>query len=81
MRRPNGRCHSTGNATPYEIRNKNQTKIPGTRRSADIEFVLTARDLAYVHGDTTMQADLGTFEVLIAPDSASGKPTSFVFAE
>ena len=68
----------TQHHTKYAIKIKRGYLEPGA--SADIEFVLTARDLAYVHGDTTMHADPGTFEVVIAPDSASGKPTSFVFA-
>jgi len=46
--------------------------------SADVEFTLTARDLAYVHADTKTRTEAGMFEVVIAPDSAAGMPVPFV---
>ncbi|MFJ1471992.1 glycoside hydrolase family 3 N-terminal domain-containing protein [Massilia orientalis] len=46
--------------------------------SVDVEFVVTAKDLAYVHADTTMRTDAGVFEVVIAPNSVAGRPVPFV---
>lgn len=46
--------------------------------SADVEFVLTTKDLAYVHADTATRTDPGVFEVVIAPDSVAGMPVPFV---
>ncbi|NVM77508.1 beta-glucosidase [Duganella sp. SG902] len=46
--------------------------------SAEVEFALTARDLAYVHADTVTRTDAGVFEVVIAPDAAAGQPVPFV---
>jgi beta-glucosidase len=52
----------------------------GPGESADVEFVLTAKDLAYVHADTTTRTDPGAFEVVIAPDSVAGVPVPFVLS-
>ncbi|WP_322404640.1 glycoside hydrolase family 3 N-terminal domain-containing protein [Massilia luteola] len=46
--------------------------------SADVEFVLTAKDLAYVHADTSTRTDPGVFEVVVAPNSVAGVPVPFV---
>ncbi|HEX7983303.1 MAG TPA: glycoside hydrolase family 3 N-terminal domain-containing protein [Duganella sp.] len=48
--------------------------------SADVEFALDARDLAYVHADSSTRADAGGFEVVIAPNSAAGTPVAFTLA-
>jgi beta-glucosidase len=48
--------------------------------SAEVEFVLSTKDLAYVHADTVTRTDPGVFEVVIAPDSVAGTPVPFVLA-
>jgi beta-glucosidase len=48
--------------------------------SAEVEFVLSTKDLAYVHADTVTRTDPGVFEVVIAPDSVAGMPVPFVLA-
>lgn len=48
--------------------------------SADVEFVLSTKALAYVHADTVTRTDPGVFEVVIAPDSVAGMPVPFVLA-
>lgn len=45
--------------------------------SMDVEFVLTEKDLAYVHEDFGTRTDPGTFEVVIAPNAAAGTAASF----
>jgi beta-glucosidase len=45
--------------------------------SADVEFEVTAQDLAYVHQDFTTRTDPGPFEVVIAPHSAAGTVATF----
>lgn len=51
---------------------------PGAR--ARVEFVLTERDLAFVHSDLTTAAEPGGFEVWIAPSATTGTPATFTLA-
>jgi beta-glucosidase len=48
--------------------------------STTVEFVLSARDLGYVHADFGVRADPGPFSAWIAPSSAGGTPAGFVLA-
>ena len=49
---------------------------PGQRAVA--RFLLMEADLGYVHADLTTRADLGTFDVWIAPSATAGTPASVV---
>lgn len=46
-------------------------------QSTTVRFTLTPADLAYVHQDLKSYADLGTFDVWIAPSALGGTPASF----
>jgi beta-glucosidase len=52
---------------------------PGER--VRVEFVLTERELAFVHADLTTAAEAGGFAVWIAPSATGGTAASFVLAD
>jgi beta-glucosidase len=49
--------------------------------SATVEFVLSASELAFVHPDFSDRAEVGSFDVWIAPSSSTGTPATFVLTE
>jgi beta-glucosidase len=46
--------------------------------SAAVSFTVTEADLAWVHQDRSWSADLGAYDVWIAPNAEAGTPASFV---
>lgn len=55
------------------------TLQPGESR--DVEFTLSASDLAFWHLDMQRYAEPGTFRVWVSSDSASGTPAEFTIVE